>query len=283
MPFQKHNNMHQIKILILKVIYFLNFIIGIPKFYYHLYFNKTVLQQLNNLNDIPVIVINYNQLFYLKKNIDQLIKNNFNNIIVIDNNSTFPELLEYYKTLSEYITVIRLKENLGHLVLYKKLDLFKKYCKGFYFLTDADIILNDHLPLDFKKTMVNALKKYHYFHTKVGFALDISDIPDLYPLKQKVMKWESKYWEKPIGENFYEADIDTTFALYKPEYFIHRFSDFTKAIRIAGNFTAKHGGWYLDPANLSEEHKLYFQNNISTSWIFNNEGKLDDRTTNSTY
>lgn len=271
------------KLVLLNIIFFLHYLLEIPVFYYNLFFNKTVKYQLNNLDDIPVIIINYNQLLYLKKNIEQLKKNNFKKIIIIDNNSTFPELLEYYKTIDSFITVIQLQENLGHLVLYKKLDLFNKYCKGFYFMTDADVILNDRLPPDFKQNLLATLKKYHFFHTKVGFALDISDIPDFYPLKQKVMKWESKYWEKQIGKNMYEADIDTTFGLYKPGYKISKYSSFTKAVRVAGNFTAKHGGWYLDPNHFSDEQKFYFKDNISTSWIFNEKGDIADRGTNKVY
>ncbi|MEN4761975.1 hypothetical protein ABEG63_16705 [Chryseobacterium sp. C39-AII1] len=278
--------LRKIKILIMFFLNYLDYIIRIPFFYYNLYFNKSVVKQLKNPAEIPVIVVNYNQLFYFKKNIENLLLNGFKKIIILDNASTYPALLEYYKKLMliEEVEVVLLNENLGHRVLYKNKKAYDTYCKGFYFLTDADVILNKVMPEKFIEKMITILKKKHFFITKVGSALDISDIPDEYPLKKNVLKWEDKFWQNKISEDScYLAEIDTTFALYKPCYYPYFFSNFSKAIRIAGNYIAKHGGWYVLPGDLEEERKYYLGNNISTSWVFDNNGKLLENNVNKTY
>jgi hypothetical protein len=193
-----------------------------------------------NKENIPVIIINFNQLFFLKQNIEQLKKNDFKNIVIIDNNSSYPQLVDYYNTLKG-VEIIRLNENLGHLVLYKKKELFERFCNGYYFLTDADIVLNYRMPKNFRDQMLKILLK-NPFITKVGVALDISDIPNEYPLKKKVLKWESRFWQKEIDTNCFLSETDTTFALYRPKFKYNKFVDFYKSVRLAGDFTAKHGG-----------------------------------------
>ena len=65
----------------------------------------------------------------------------------------------------------------------------------------------------------------------------------------RIWEWEEQFWEKPIGElhggdRVYDAPIDTTFALYDQDYFDP--ADFTRAVRVAGRFTARHLPWYRD-------------------------------------
>ena len=51
-------------------------------------FNAEVRAQRKNPNLIPIIIINFNQLFYLKQLIESLQKRDYNNIVVVDNLST---------------------------------------------------------------------------------------------------------------------------------------------------------------------------------------------------
>ena len=68
--------------------------------------------------------------------------------------------------------------------------------------------------------LIKTMEKYHFNICKVGFALRIDDLPQHYPLKEKVIKWEKQFWTKKVNktDNIYYAEIDTTFALYKPFY-----------------------------------------------------------------
>ena len=99
--------------------------------------------------------------------------------------------------------------------------------------------------------------------SKVGFGLKIDDIPDFYPLKSDVLKWEQPYWEKEISENVYKANIDTTFALYAPHAFGQQWG---KTLRTGGKYMLRHLPWYEHPDKLSEEEKNYRSATIGSSW-----------------
>lgn len=222
---------------------------------------------------IPVIIINFNQLFYLKQLLDFLIERKFENIVIIDNGSSYKPLLEYYETINNRVIIERRTDNLGHLVFFKDTKRYKKYRRGFYILTDPDIVPNPLLPDNFVRKMIRKMMKHFLIANKVGFALDIKDIPDYYPQKENVLRWEVQYWSKEIEENVFVADTDTTFAIYRPGYKLKKDSNFLAAIRLGGNFTAKHGGWYLDIDNLSEENKFYMNSvNKSATWSLNADG-----------
>lgn len=250
------------------------------RYYLGRYFNKTARNQRKRPLDIPVIIINFNQLYYLKQLVDFLVSREFSKIVIIDNNSDYPPLIEYYKELGNRVIVERMNQNYGHMVFFEVDRLYNTYGNGYFFLTDADIVPNPNLPINFPSTMIKILDLHKCEINKVGFALDLSDIPDCFPLKEKVLSWESIFWDIPIAKDIYDANVDTTFALYPPKYRIEKkgitVDNFYKGMRMAGDYTAKHGGWYIDPKNLSPERKHYFKtSNSSASWKFDEEGNLD--------
>lgn len=235
-------------------------------------------QRVNPLS-IPVIIINFNQLFYLRQLVNFLIKRNFSNILIVDNNSDFQPLLEYYEEMKDIITVEYMDQNYGHMVFFTQKWLQEKYGRGYFFLTDADIVPNPELPENFARKMLEYLDQYFMRITKVGFALKISDIPEFYPPKRKVLKWEKQFWKMEVEPNVYKASTDTTFALYKPQY-PKNFNDvkFLRSIRLAGKFTAKHGGWYVDPNKYSEENLHYIKSvSMSSTWKLDAKGAHDNR------
>ncbi len=246
---------------------------------YYLKFNKTVKEQRENPLQIPIIIINFNQLAFLKELISFLQSRNFSNIIIIDNKSDYLPLKEYYKSIENEVTIEYMEENFGHLVFFKNKILQKKYGKGYYVITDPDIVPNEKLPENFMQEMIFTLDKNFNKITKVGFALDIETIPDYFPLKDKVLRWENNFWQRKFEKNKFFAEIDTTFALYKPFYpNLFNNLDYFDGIRIAGDFTSKHGGWYIDPKKYSEENLHYIKSvNQSSSWKLNEEGNHDNK------
>lgn len=234
------------------------------------HFSGQLLWQLVFPKTIPVVIVNFNQLFYLQKQVDFYLNRGFKNIVIIDNLSTYPPLLHYYKTIEPQVKIEYMKENWGHLVFFEKQEIYQKYGSTFVVISDADIVPNPNLPHNFMRTLINTLLDNYKKVLKVGFALRLDDIPCFYPNKEKVLQWEQQYWDKKIAENLYEAHLDTTFALYKPnpKHYIQRKSDFYNAIRIGDDFTAQHGGWYIDYENLTEEQEFYIKNaSTSSSWI----------------
>lgn len=246
---------------------------------YLIRYDKYVKSQRQNPLSIPVIIINFNQLHYLKQLISFLQERKFENIVIIDNKSDYPPLLEYYQSIDKAVTVERMSENFGHKVFFDNIELQKKYGKGYFILTDPDIVPNKELPQNFMAEMISKMDIYYNTITKVGFALDIETIPDYFPLKSKVIKWEHQFWINKWEEEVYAALVDTTFALYKPYYPI-KFNNlpFLEGIRMGGNYTAVHGGWYMNPQNYTEEYLHYMKSvDKSSSWKLNAKGEHDNK------
>ncbi|MDO1501082.1 glycosyltransferase [Winogradskyella maritima] len=253
--------------------------------YFQLYIsrlNKHVKFQLKDFKSIPIIIISFNQFSSLKKLIDFLIANGYKNIIVIDNGSSYPPLIEYFQQLDHRVVLHRLNENMGHLCFWKNEAIFKTYSKGYYVVTDPDVVPVFECPNDFLNTFRKMLDKA-YDRTKVGFSLKIDDIPVANPNRDKIIKWERGLYSKKINEHAQKAPIDTTFALYRPGY-KYRLKDFTKAWRTNFPLQARHCGWYIDINNLTEE-QIYYQKtaNESASWLTDKKGVLTNETHRNIY
>lgn len=256
---------------------YLNFIIDEISFYYwsiyHKFFNKIIKKQNLDEKTIPIIIISYNQLFYLEKLIDFLLKYNYTNIIIIDNNSTYKPLLDYFEIIEHAIKVHRLDENYGHLVFWRNKELFDRYSKGYYVVTDADIVPEENCPKDFLLYFKKVLDENSKI-TKVGFSLNIENIPEANPNKVKIINWESMFWNRKTKDENFISPIDTTFALYRPSY-KYKHSTFYHAIRAKKPYQAVHGGWYIDIGNLTEEQLFYFSTcNESSSWRIDINGDV---------
>lgn len=226
----------------------------------------------NDPKTYPIIIISFNQLYYLRELIDRLQSWGYKNIVILDNNSTYAPLIEYFEEIKERVILHKLKKNYGHMVFWERKEFLKLYGTNYYVVTDPDVIPNDQCPSDFLSYFREILDK-HPQATKVGFSLKLNDIPDTNPLKDKILKWENKFWKRTDNEGNYLAEIDTTFALYRPSDFKRLEENFYNAIRTKQPYTAKHGGWYIDIANLSPEQKSYMRTaGISSSWRIDEDG-----------
>ncbi len=257
-------------------IYICYIIAGIRKQLYKIYFfikpflvlfNRVLRGREKNPNpmSIPIIINNRNRYSFLKLQIQSLEKRGYTNICIIDNNSSYLPLLNYYDTECPY-TVFRLKQNMGHLALWKS-GLIKQFRSRYFVYTDSDVVLDECCPSDFMEQFVRVMKKYPLVE-KVGFSLRIDDLPDSYDHKQQVIDWESQFWKRKISENppLYKAAIDTTFALHRP-YYIVGGNLHSPIIRLGKPYTALHMPWYNDSANLNEEELYYIRHcETSTCW-----------------
>ena len=217
-----------------------------------------------NLQEVPIYIISFNRLSYVKQMVEWLEKYNMTNIHIIDNNSNYPPLLQYLKKSPHHVH--HMDKNYGHLVFWqsgKFDDIIKNHI---YVVTDPDIAPNLEMPADFMSKLFCLLCEYPSV-TKVGLALDISDLPNN-PKSDIVKKWESQFWKKRIKDELeiYKSDLDTTFALYRPG--VIPAGLFYDAIRVAGDFTAKHLPWYFDESGTDEDE--FYKKNLrpeSASWI----------------
>ena len=216
--------------------------------------------------DVPTYICNRNRLDCgFRKLVDWLLKIGMKNIFVIDNQSTYPPLLEFYEQYKDRITVLRQDSNLGPRGFWLK----KKYhaqIKTPYIYTDCDLVPADHCPDDVIEKMLGLLGKQEPGR-KVGVSLRIDNLPDHFCKKDLVIRWESGFWDaerKQQVNNEYEggtafrADVDTTFAIYHPQ------QEFTyTSLRMDAPYSFEHAPWYVDESKPTAED-LYYKAHYET-------------------
>lgn len=245
------------------MLHHINKVIRYLRFKLILLWNQIFGEKWENINykSVPIIINNYNRLSFLKKLIEQLERMGYYNIYILDNKSTYPPLLEFYNTCP--YKIFYLKKNFGYLALWKS-GIYKIFKNRYFVYTDSDILPGEKCPNNFLDNFYKIMIKYNA--SKVGFALSINDIPTYYKLRFKVIEHEQKFWKNQINENIFLGDIDTTFALYRPNI-KGGCRALGKHIRVGGNYTAYHLPWYIDSENLDNEELFYTNSCIqSTHW-----------------
>jgi hypothetical protein len=219
------------------------------------------------MSSIPIVIIAYNNLTFVESFVKQ-IRRLTNKIIIVDNCSTYPKLLEYYETIQreigDVIEIRRKNRNYGHTVVWTQ---EMTSLPPIFAVSDPDLLLNSDMPDNCLEQLLHISNIYK--SRRVGLALDLSDhhkfIQRIHPLSNKTFyDGEIGYWKQRIESNAYElynAPIDTTFCLINTQY-----GD--GAIRVAGNFTCKHLPWYENyiKDHIPEEEMHHWkQNNISST------------------
>ena len=257
----KYSNKKQSKnmFITISIILLILLILYIIYIYYNNYKNNNE----HFTNEIPIVIISWNNYYFVKNFVSQLLKYD-NPIIILDNHSDYPELLDYYKEiknkLQDRIDIRMLDKNYGHKVYLTLKDTLPNV----YILSDPDLQLNENIPKNFSEILLKLSDKYKSY--KVGASLNIKNHDkfikcDNYTKDKNIHDWELQFWQNKINDNEYElyyADTDTTFCLINNNYNKNN-------IRIAGNFTAEHLPWYDG----------YIKNNISQKeidhWKLNNK------------
>ncbi len=165
------------------------------------------------MQNITVIINNRDLYTWPKEMVNHILKYEYlEEIIIIDNNSSYYKTLEWYDNNNNF-KVIRLNENLGHTAPWD-IGMLDNINTDLYVVTDPD--------LDLSLTPTNTLT--HLFHClcmeplypKIGLGFKIDDLP----VESPYYKWCSEGWEfkrnlSTIINNLYRNIIvDTTFALY---------------------------------------------------------------------
>lgn len=216
--------------------------------------------------NMPAVIIGYNLVSYIRNMVNQL-EPYTQDIIIVDNNSSFQPLLDYYEQEYNY-TVLRLPQNYGHCV-YRK-DFMQKLIGDAFILTDPDLEFNQYLPDNFLETFI-AISD-HFNAGRVGFALSIegNDIrPEKFFFGKTIKEWESQFWKKKVAYaadtdiEMYEAPMDSTFC------FVNKKRNHDTQFRVAGDFTCRHLPWYNDYKKRLQPGELeaYKKNNICTQYM----------------
>ena len=170
---------------------------------------------------------------------DWLLHAGYRRIYILDNDSTYPPLLDYYRRLEQntpQINVIRLGRNIGHRAIWEAGILETMQVDTPYVYTDPDVVPVKECPSNVLQRMLEILQKYPFLK-KVGLGLKTDDL------------------------TYYGADA-TRFALYRNYWHYQLYC----SARMTGKYMVRHLPWYLDYDNLPEDEKYYIKHaNTSSS------------------
>ena len=226
-------------------------------------------------HEIPIFINNFNRLGSLKKLIEALESRGYYRINIIDNNSNYPPLLEFYKSCK--YNVISLERNLGMNAFWLS-GIYEKYKHDFFVYSDSDIVPIDECPSDFLLFFLQTLKKYPLAR-KVGFSLKIDDLPDHYSHKDEVLYYETHFSQDYCRDGIlYWAPIDTTFALYRPRTRRKHANGCIEMYRTGFPYMARHLPWYINSDDPDEETRYYLEHlQNKTSWSHRSKSLLSSQ------
>lgn len=209
---------------------------------------------MNFYKDIPIIIICRDRLTPLKVMVNRLEDMGYQNLVFIDNESTYEPTVKYLSELQEKGEILIKSPNLGHRVL-ELSGIYTRYNEKPFVLTDCDCIPAKECPNNFLEHFYNIMQETKV--AKVGFSLKIDDLPDSYNQKEEVIKWESQF-RHPSKEFVYgwKAPIDTTFALCNIST-TGSYQD--NSVRCSEPYSCHHFTWYYDSKNLPED-EIYYRN-----------------------
>lgn len=234
--------------------------------------SRSTSEETEFLETVPVFINVRDRLSCLEQLLKWLERAGHRYIILIDNASTYPPLLAFLEQ-SNYRT-IRLKRNLGHTALWRVKELRSIIANQWFVYTDPDVIPADTCPLNVVAHLHRQLQEFP-FYLKAGLGLRLDDIPDCYHLKQQVIDWEQHLIGEEIAPDVFEADVDTTFALYRPGT-PHVLGP---SIRFQGRYSARHLPWYTDSSQPDEEER-YYRSHASpgvTTWNVYGDERYQDQ------
>lgn len=182
-------------------------------------------------------------------------------IVLVDVQSTYEPLLNWLAATPHMVE--RLDQNLGHRAPWLA-GLVAKHGgeRNPYVVTDCDVLPDEQCPADAVDHLAEELVA-HPSLLKVGLSLRIDDVPDEYPRVEAVRHWEQRYYQRSVSESLWAADVDTTFAIYRPgvPYATH------PAARTKSPYRARHLPWYRTGAPPPDEAHYLDQARLGdTTW-----------------
>lgn len=200
--------------------------------------------------DVPVFINSRDRVTPLRELVSWLERAGSQEIYLLDNDSTYPPLLEYYEATPH--TVIRLGRNFGKYALWAAPGVFERTANRGFVYSDPDIIPEPECPFDAVERFAELLDRYPGVN-KAGFHVRIDDIPDHFKHKELVMLLEERQWQWPLERGAYYGSLDTFFALYRPGAQPRPHT----AARTGPPYIARHTSYYFDHENMSEEDLFY--------------------------
>lgn len=199
---------------------------------------------------VPVIITVRDRVSPLVELVTWLEQLDHVSIILLDNDSRYPPLLEYLASSPHQ--VVRLGRNLGPRSAWLSGVAQRVGLRTPYVVTDPDVVPVPECPTDVLGHFADLLVR-HPGIGRVGFGLRIDDLPTSNPRADDIITWESQFWDHEVEPGVFAADIDTTFALYRPGVAVKG----SGALRTGAPYVARHLAWYDDPRAPDEEEQFY--------------------------
>jgi hypothetical protein len=202
---------------------------------------------------IPVIINNRNLLSWPRMMVERIKTfKNVGEIIIVDNDSTYPPLLEWYD--SAPCEIIRI-ENIGHTAPWD-CGLVSKFTTP-YVVTDPDLGLNN-VRIDVLDKLLEKLNSNPNLR-KVGLGLEWERVGEKSPYYSHIINYEIPRWNNSnvVDEVYVDIPIDTTFALYNVPY------SFIGGGSLSFPYKARHYPWEL--TNEQRESHSEFSYYIKTA------------------
>jgi glycosyltransferase involved in cell wall biosynthesis len=210
-----------------------------------------------------IFICSFNRLEPLKNLVKSLQDRNYQNIVILDNKSTYQPLLDWYQECG--VNVYYCRHNYGPGALdccrfheQEFRDMYLHIIENEYHVyTDSDVVPVEDVPDNFIDIMVDMCKQYDII--KLGLCLKIDDLPDHFPLKSDVYNHEKIFFELGYIDDprckLYVAPVDTTFAVNSPGLLCGY--QCTKTYRVG--YFARHAPWYYDVNNLPDDESYYIK------------------------
>lgn len=200
--------------------------------------------------DVPIFITCRDRVTCLVRLVDWLERAGHERIYLIDNDSAWSPLLEYFERTPH--TVIRLGQNAGHVAPWSS-GVIEEHASGErYVVTDPDVVPDEGCPFDAVEHLAWVIDHYPIYR-KVGLGLRIDDLPAHYALRDPAVAWESQFWRRKIRRGLYHAPVDTTFALYD----VGCGHPTMPNARTGPPYVARHLPWYSNSAALDDEERFY--------------------------
>jgi hypothetical protein len=207
---------------------------------------------------IPVLVNNFNRLEALRTQLDWLLGLEGDlSIIIMDNASTYPPLIGFYRSLDiPNVQVLHLDFNSCGLAAKEVAARLPDSPR--FVVTDPDLQPYPTTPRNAVLHLSDLLDRYPGYN-HVGLSLEVNDLPDHSPLKASIVQHESRFWPpqaERLSDKVCVAPVDTTFAMYRSTSDVDANAP---ALRTCRPYTLKHVDWYRNPEDLSDEYLYYLK------------------------
>jgi len=186
-------------------------------------------------------------------------------VFVVDNDSTYPPLLEWYAT--KPCEVVRVG-NLGHFAAWSS-GLVDRVVgeKEVYFVTDHDLDYS-RIPVDFYDHVNAGFARWPGLN-KIAFGVEIDDLPvDKNPGANSGRGWTQQFYQEPLEFPFYKANADTHGVFHR-----RGIGDplwYGNCVWMGRPYIGRHMPWYLDVnGEIPEDFAYYVERldmKVTNSW-----------------